>query len=77
MPMPLKPLRGRTQLFADHHAHAGGPTHYAAYLENEDVFEVELMTAAYRQAGSTSVGERPGAEGRTRRAGSSPEGEAR
>lgn len=30
-------------LFADRHPHAGGPSHYAAYLENEDGFEVELV----------------------------------
>jgi hypothetical protein len=30
-------------LFADRHPFAGGPNHYAAYLENEDGFEVELV----------------------------------
>jgi len=30
-------------LFADRHPHAGGPDHYAAYLENSDGFEVELV----------------------------------
>lgn len=30
-------------MFADQHPHAGGPEHYAAYLENEDGFEVELV----------------------------------
>jgi hypothetical protein len=34
---------GWTLLFADRHPHAGGPAHYAAYLENEDGFEVELV----------------------------------
>jgi catechol 2,3-dioxygenase-like lactoylglutathione lyase family enzyme len=33
---------GWTLMFADRHPHAGGPDHYAAYLENEDGFEVEL-----------------------------------
>ncbi|MFI6814662.1 VOC family protein [Nonomuraea sp. NPDC050328] len=30
-------------LFADRHPHAGGPGHYAAYLENAAGFEVELV----------------------------------
>jgi len=30
-------------LFADRHPHAGGDGHYAAYLENDDGFEVELV----------------------------------
>lgn len=30
-------------MFADRHPHAGGPAHYAAYLENADGFEVELV----------------------------------
>jgi hypothetical protein len=30
-------------MFADRHPHAGGPEHYAAYLENGDGFEVELV----------------------------------
>lgn len=30
-------------LFADRHPCAGGPDHYAAYLENADGFEVELV----------------------------------
>jgi hypothetical protein len=30
-------------MFAHRHPHAGGPGHYAAYLENEDGFEVELV----------------------------------
>ena len=36
---------GWTQLFADRYPHAGGPGHYAAYLENADGFEVELVAA--------------------------------
>lgn len=31
-------------MFADRHPHAGGPAHYAAYLENADGFEVELVS---------------------------------
>ncbi|MBB4684658.1 GNAT family N-acetyltransferase [Amycolatopsis jiangsuensis] len=34
---------GWRPLFADRYPHAGGPEHYAAYLENEDGFEVELV----------------------------------
>jgi hypothetical protein len=30
---------GWTLLFPDRHPHAGGPDHYAAYLENTDGFE--------------------------------------
>ncbi len=33
-------------LFADRHPHAGGGQHYAAYLENSDGFEVELVAAS-------------------------------
>lgn len=34
---------GWRPLFADRYPHAGGPDHYAAYLEDEDGFEVELV----------------------------------
>jgi ribonuclease HI len=34
---------GWTLLFADKHPHAGGQNHYAAYLENAEGFEVELV----------------------------------
>jgi RimJ/RimL family protein N-acetyltransferase/catechol 2,3-dioxygenase-like lactoylglutathione lyase family enzyme len=30
-------------MFADRHPYAGGPEHLAAYLENEDGFEIELV----------------------------------
>lgn len=40
------PEHGWRLLFADRHPHAGGPDHYAAYLENADGFEVELVAAA-------------------------------
>jgi catechol 2,3-dioxygenase-like lactoylglutathione lyase family enzyme len=33
-------------LFADRHPYAGGPDHYAAYLEDRDGFEVELVAPA-------------------------------
>jgi catechol-2,3-dioxygenase len=34
---------GWSLLFADAHPFAGGPGHYAAYLENREGFEVELV----------------------------------
>lgn len=34
---------GWSLLFPDRHPHAGGPEHYAGYLENTDGFEVELV----------------------------------
>jgi len=37
------PTHGWTLLFPDRHPHAGGPELYAAYLENTDGFEVELV----------------------------------
>lgn len=33
-------------LFADAHPYAGGPDHYAAYLENDAGFEIELVAEA-------------------------------
>ena len=35
--------RGWKLMFADRHPYAGGAEHYAAYLENQDGFEVELV----------------------------------
>ncbi|PRY28676.1 glyoxalase/bleomycin resistance protein/dioxygenase superfamily protein [Umezawaea tangerina] len=37
---------GWTLLFPDRHPHAGGPDHYAAYLENHDGFEIELVATS-------------------------------
>lgn len=37
------PRHGWTLLFPDRHPFAGGPDHYAAFLENVDGFEVELV----------------------------------
>ncbi|WP_410640058.1 GNAT family N-acetyltransferase [Amycolatopsis sp. lyj-346] len=37
---------GWRPLFADRYPYAGGPAHYAAYLENEAGFEVELVAVA-------------------------------
>lgn len=34
---------GWTQMYADLHPHAGGPDTYAAYLEDADGFELELV----------------------------------
>jgi catechol 2,3-dioxygenase-like lactoylglutathione lyase family enzyme len=43
-------------LFTDRHPYAGGPDHYAAYLENGDGFEVELVAAeANGSAGLTGA----------------------
>jgi catechol 2,3-dioxygenase-like lactoylglutathione lyase family enzyme len=33
-------------MFPDRHPHAGGQEHYAAYLENDDAFEIELVAAS-------------------------------
>jgi hypothetical protein len=35
-------------MFPDRHPFAGGDTHYAAYLENEDAFEGELVAANFK-----------------------------
>jgi catechol 2,3-dioxygenase-like lactoylglutathione lyase family enzyme len=37
------PEHGWVALFADCYPHAGGPEHYAAYLEDADGYEVELV----------------------------------
>ncbi|MEJ3749924.1 VOC family protein [Actinomycetes bacterium KLBMP 9797] len=37
------PAHGWALLFPDRHPYGGGPDHYAAYLENTDGFEVELV----------------------------------
>ncbi|SNT21823.1 Catechol 2,3-dioxygenase [Streptosporangium subroseum] len=37
------PRHGWTLLFPERHPHAGGEHHYAAYLEDADGFEVELI----------------------------------
>jgi catechol 2,3-dioxygenase-like lactoylglutathione lyase family enzyme len=36
-------LHGWKLMFTDQHPFAGGPQHYAAYLENSDGYEVELV----------------------------------
>lgn len=40
-------VHGWRPLFAEKYPHAGGPGHYAAYLENEDGFEVELVASRH------------------------------
>lgn len=37
------PLHGWALMFPERHPYAGGEEHYAAYLENGDGFEVELV----------------------------------
>jgi catechol 2,3-dioxygenase-like lactoylglutathione lyase family enzyme len=37
------PGHGWSLMFADRHPHAGGLDHYAAYLESDDGFEVEVV----------------------------------
>jgi catechol 2,3-dioxygenase-like lactoylglutathione lyase family enzyme len=44
------PAHGWTLLFPDRHPYAGGPDHYAAYLADEDGFEVELVGIADQPA---------------------------
>jgi catechol 2,3-dioxygenase-like lactoylglutathione lyase family enzyme len=34
---------GWTLMFADRHPYAGGPQHYAAFLHNEDGYELEIV----------------------------------
>jgi hypothetical protein len=40
------PRHGWSPLFSDRYPHAGGLEHCAAYLENADGFEVELVARA-------------------------------
>ena len=37
---------GWISLYADRYPHAGGPDHYAAYLENEAGFKVEVVAVS-------------------------------
>ena len=39
------PEHGWRPMFADRYPHAGGPDHVAAYLENDEGFEVELVVS--------------------------------
>lgn len=40
-------------MFTDRHPYAGGQQHYAAYLENDDGFEVELVAIERNSADNT------------------------
>ena len=44
-------LHGWRLLFADRHPYAGGEQHYAAYLEDRDGYEVELVAPTPRRHG--------------------------
>ncbi|WKU43674.1 VOC family protein [Streptomyces sp. VNUA116] len=44
------PAHGWRLMFPDRHPFAGGAGHYAAYLENEDGFEVELVAVTAEDA---------------------------
>ena len=46
---------GWTLMFADRHPYAGGPDHYAAYLESGEGFEVELVADQDRSRGRPHV----------------------
>ncbi|MFF3839975.1 VOC family protein [Streptomyces sp. NPDC001930] len=50
------PSHGWRLLFADRHPYAGGEGVYAAYLENADGFEVELVAAPEGDAGRSAGG---------------------
>jgi DivIVA domain-containing protein len=39
------PAHGWQLMFPDRHPYAGGPDHYAAYMENAEGFEVEIVAA--------------------------------
>ncbi|MFI7005313.1 VOC family protein [Streptomyces sp. NPDC050145] len=42
---------GWSLMFPELHPHAGGPQHYAAYLQNADGFQVELVAIDTAQSG--------------------------
>ena len=46
------PQHGWRLLFSDRHPHAGGLDHYAAYLEDRDGYEVELVAPPPRRHGA-------------------------
>jgi catechol 2,3-dioxygenase-like lactoylglutathione lyase family enzyme len=50
----IAPSNGWQLMFADRHPHAGGEGHYAAYLENADGFEAELVAPSQGVPASTS-----------------------
>ena len=48
------PEHGWRLLFADRHPHAGGPDTYAAYLEDADGYEVELVGPGTEHGGAVT-----------------------
>jgi hypothetical protein len=42
-------------MFPDRHPYAGGPDHYAAYIENADGFEIELVADEVPGVSATSA----------------------
>jgi catechol 2,3-dioxygenase-like lactoylglutathione lyase family enzyme len=50
----IAPSNGWQLMFTDRHPHAGGEGHYAAYLENADGFEAELVAPSQGVPASTS-----------------------
>lgn len=53
------PEHGWQLLFPELHPYAGGDQHYAAYLENGDGFEVELVAADAQVCGGQLTGGSP------------------
>ena len=49
-------LHGWRLMFADQHPYAGGEQHYAAYLEDPDGFEVELVAPPPRHGADPAEG---------------------
>ena len=49
-------LHGWRLLFADRHPYAGGEQHYAAYLEDRDGYEVELVAPPPRHGTGVAEG---------------------
>lgn len=45
--MKTAPQHGWTQLYADRYPHAGGPEHYAGWVENQSGFKVELVATRW------------------------------
>ena len=54
--------RGFKLLFAKDHPFAGGPDHYAAYLEDATGFEIELVADSFDSAADLIPGAEPTAE---------------
>jgi catechol 2,3-dioxygenase-like lactoylglutathione lyase family enzyme len=71
-------LHGWRLLFADRHPYAGGAHHYAAYLEDRDGYEVELVAPPLRHGAVLAEGVRhaapPGTQPGEAQAGTAPPG---